>query len=98
MTAYRIVRGTLSHASSSTWGVQSGCVEMEWPAQWRASLMGSGQGNISLFDKDFTLNVHLEGGGELHGNCSVVERDAERVKVECTGPLDFVEPVDYEAD
>ena len=98
MTAYKIVRGTLSHASSSTWGVLSGCVEMEWPTQWRAFLMGSDQGNITLFGNECTLNVDLEGGGELHGNCSVVERNAERIKVECAGPVDFVEPVDYEAD
>jgi len=71
---------------------------MEWPTEWRAFLMGSGEGNSSLLENDCTLNVDLEGGGELHGNCSVVERDAERVKVKCSGPVDFVEPVDCEAD
>ena len=99
MTAYRIVRGTLCQGAAGTWGVLAGGVELDYPTSWRASLTGSKIRNISVSGEDCTLNLDLEGGGQLRGLCSVVDLTLEEVQVEShCEPTEFVEPIAAEPD
>ena len=99
MTAYRIVRGTLCQGTTGSWGIQSGGIELEYPTGWHACLTGSNLSNTFARDQDCTLDVYLEGGGQLRGVCSVVKLDTEEVEVESDGePADFVEPFSAEPE
>src|SRR4051812_35155246 len=99
MTAYRIVRGTLSIGTAGTWGVQSGGVELDYPTGWKACLNGSNLANMSAPYSDCTLAVDLEGGGQLRGSCSVIELEPQQIQVQSDGePAGFVQPTCAEAD
>lgn len=99
MTAYRIVRGTLRQGTTGPWGIQSGGIELEYPTGWHACLNGRNLSNTFARDQDCTLDVDLEGGGQLRGVCSLVELDSEGVQVASDGePAEFVEPFSSEPE
>lgn len=99
MTAYRIVRGTLCQGTTGRWGIQSGGIELEYPTGWRACLTGNNLANTFARDQNCTLDVDLEGGGQLRGVCSVVKLDREGLEVEADcEPSEFVEPIGAEPE